>query len=95
MQINIPNIRKISDIAIIEYMSVLKSNEDQLVYIRGELFGKKIKEYAICEYTNIFGICNSMMAQSPISITHTYTDEENMILSDLEAAFNDSVNFIL
>ncbi|XP_018369317.1 PREDICTED: RCC1 and BTB domain-containing protein 1-like [Trachymyrmex cornetzi] len=88
--INIPNVRKISDIAVIEYTSIVKSSEDQLVYIRGELFGKKIKEYVICEYTNIFGICNSMMAHSPISIIHTYTDEESMILSDLETAFNDS-----
>ncbi|KAG5325281.1 RCBT1 protein, partial [Pseudoatta argentina] len=88
--INIPNIRKISDIAIIEYASIFKSSEDQLIYIRGELFGKKIKEFAICEYTNIFDICNLTMAQSPISIFHTYTDEENMILSNLEAAFNDS-----
>ncbi|EGI61892.1 RCC1 and BTB domain-containing protein 1 [Acromyrmex echinatior] len=88
--INIPNVKKISDIAIIEYASIVKSSEDQLVYIRGELFGKKIEEFAICEYTNIFDICNLTMAQSPISIFHTYTDEENMILSDLEAAFNDN-----
>ncbi|XP_018376623.1 PREDICTED: RCC1 and BTB domain-containing protein 1-like [Trachymyrmex cornetzi] len=87
---DIPNIRKISDIAIIEFASIVKSSEDQLIYIQGELFGIKIKEFAICEYTNMFDICNFMVAQSPISSIHTHTDEESMILSDLEAAFDDS-----
>ncbi|KYN12284.1 RCC1 and BTB domain-containing protein 1 [Trachymyrmex cornetzi] len=81
---------KASDIATIDGANAIKCSEDQLVYIWGELFGKKIKELAICEYTNIFDICNLTTAQSPISITYEVTDEESMILSDLDAAFNDS-----
>ncbi|KYQ46503.1 RCC1 and BTB domain-containing protein 2 [Trachymyrmex zeteki] len=92
--VNIPNVNKISDIAVIEYTSIVKSSEDQLVYIRGQLFaGMQIKEFVICEYTNMFDISNVTTAQSPISITSTHTDEECIILNDLEAAFDDSVSF--
>ncbi|XP_018357794.1 PREDICTED: RCC1 and BTB domain-containing protein 1-like, partial [Trachymyrmex cornetzi] len=89
-EIKVPKMIKASDIATIDGASAIKCSEDQLVYIRGELFRKKIKELAICEYTNIFDICNLTVAQSPISITYEDTDEESMILSDLDAAFNDS-----
>jgi len=75
-------------------MSAIKS-EDGLVYICGKLFNLCIEEFTICNYTNIFDICNMVTGQSPISMNNTYTNEEFSILSDLEAAFNDHVSLTL
>lgn len=92
---NISNVKKISDIAAMGHISAVKSIEDGLFYIWGFLIftiGKPIT----CEYTNIFDICNSMTAQSPISnMESIYTDEEWSILNDLEVAFDDRVSLIL
>jgi len=91
---NISDVTKILDIAALRDMSAIKS-EDGLVYICGNLFNQRIKKFTICEYTNIFDICNSVTAQSPISTNHVYTNEEFFILNDLEAAFNDHVSLML
>jgi len=90
---NIPNVRKIRDIAALDRMSAVKS-DDGLVYIFGNFFNCH-RKFISCEYSNIFDICNSMMAQSPISRNHVYTSEESDILNDLEAAFNDQVSLML
>jgi len=77
------------------YMSAVKSSENGLVYVWGGLCGLRIRKFAICEYTNIFDMCNSRVAQSPIYMDRVYTNEEFIILNDLKAAFNDRVSFIL
>jgi len=92
---NISDVTKTLDIAALRDMSAIKSSKDGLVYICGYLFNQRIKKFIICEYTNIFDICNSMMAQSPVSTNHVYTNEEFLILNDLEAAFNDHVSLML
>ncbi|KYQ47067.1 RCC1 and BTB domain-containing protein 1 [Trachymyrmex zeteki] len=88
-QINIANVKKISDIAVIDYKSFVKSSKDGLVYIWGHIAYIRPKKPAVCEYTNVFDISNSMMGQSPISVTNEFVNEEFRILNDLEAAFND------
>lgn len=71
---NIPNVRKVLNIAVIGNVSFAKSRG--LVYIWGSFDKfKPIRKFAVCEYTNTFDVCNSMMAQSPISMDHVYTDE--------------------
>jgi len=75
-------------------MSAIKS-DDGLVYICGDLCDQRIKKFAVCEYTNIFDVSNSMMAQSPISTSRVYKNEECLILNDLEEAFNDHVSLML
>lgn len=90
---NIPGVRKISDIAATEYQSVIKSSKDGLIYIWGELRNLSV-ENLVCEYTNIFDVCNVKTGQSPISMNRVYTDEETSILDDLAAAFNDRVSLI-
>jgi len=75
-------------------MSAVKSNG--LIYIFGDFFNRyRIEKFIECEHSNIFDICNSMMAQSPISSNHVYTKEKSDILNDLEAAFNDQVCLML
>jgi len=89
---NISNETEISDIAALKNLSAVKSSKNGLVYIYGNLFEQPVKNFAICENTNMFDICNSMMAQSPVSTNHErtqYTNEECSMLNDLEAAFND------
>jgi len=54
-----------------------------------------ISKPVVCERTNVFDICNSMMAQSPISMIREYTDQESSVLNDLENAFDDPVSLIL
>jgi len=53
---NISDVKKISDITALNYMSAIKS-DDGLVYIFGNLFDHyRIKKFIICEYSNIFDI---------------------------------------
>ncbi|KYN16306.1 RCC1 and BTB domain-containing protein 1 [Trachymyrmex cornetzi] len=84
-EINIPNVRKVSDIAAMKFMSAVKSSDDGLIYIQGCLQGKKIKRFAVCEYTNIFDGQNSSFYLRK----ENYTDEEKDIMDDLRNAFND------
>jgi len=92
------NIRKTTDILSIKTISAIKSSTDDLVYMWSSFhfgFGAlDMKKPVICEYTNLFDVCNSMTGHSPISMVHTYTDEEYSILNDLEAAFNDRASLI-
>ncbi|KYQ47068.1 RCC1 and BTB domain-containing protein 1 [Trachymyrmex zeteki] len=82
------NVKKVSDIAVIDYKNFVKSSEDGLVYCT---FGSLIssKKPVVCEYTNAFDISNSLMGQSPISMTRQFINEEFHILNELETAFND------
>jgi len=74
--------------------SFVKSS-DGLVYIWGFLARVSISKPIVCERTNVFDVCNSMMAQSPISMIREYTDQESSILNDLENAFDDRVSLFL
>jgi len=85
-------VRKIRDIAALDRISAVKS-DDGLVHIFGKFFNCH-RQFS-CEHSNIFDICNSMMAQSPVSTHRVYTNEESDILNDLEAAFNDQVSLML
>ncbi|XP_018367936.1 PREDICTED: RCC1 and BTB domain-containing protein 1-like [Trachymyrmex cornetzi] len=85
-EINIPNVRKVSDIAAMKFMSAVKSSDDGLIYIQGCLQGKKIKRFAVCEYTNIFDGQNSSFYLRK----ENYTDEEKDIMDDLRNAFFNS-----
>jgi len=93
--VNIANVRKISDIATMEQTSFVKSSKDGLIYIWGCLVCMPIKKLAVCEHTNVFDVCNSMMAQSPISMIREYTDQESSVLNDLKTAFDDCVSLFL
>jgi len=92
--VNIANVRKVSDIATMKQTSFVKSSKDGLVYIWGFLAHVSISKPVVCEHTNVFDVCNSMMAQSPISMIREYTDQEFSILNDLENAFDDPVSLI-
>jgi len=63
------------------------------MYAWGFIFDISFKKPAICEYTNVFDISNSMIAHSPMSVACEFTNEEFHILNDLETAFNDQVRF--
>ncbi|XP_012060416.1 PREDICTED: RCC1 and BTB domain-containing protein 2-like [Atta cephalotes] len=89
IMINIANVKKVSDIAVIDYNNFVKSNKDGLMYAWGFIFDISFKKPAICEYTNVFDISNSMIAHSPMSVPCEFTNEEFHILNDLETAFND------
>ncbi|XP_018315268.1 RCC1 and BTB domain-containing protein 1 [Mycetomoellerius zeteki] len=88
IMINIANVKKVSDIAVIDVKSFVKSSEDGLVYCTFDSMVSS-KKPVVCEYTNAFDISNSMMGQSPISMTRQFINEEFHILNDLETAFND------
>ncbi|XP_018367934.1 PREDICTED: RCC1 and BTB domain-containing protein 1-like [Trachymyrmex cornetzi] len=87
-EIHIPNVRKVSDIAAMKFMSAVKSSDDGLVYIQGYLHGKNIRRFAVCEYTNIFDRYNSSFHS--LKQNHTYTQEDHDIIESLICAFNDS-----
>ncbi|KYQ47063.1 RCC1 and BTB domain-containing protein 1 [Trachymyrmex zeteki] len=87
--VNIANVKKVSDIAALKTKSFVKCSEDGLVYILGYFAKTFIKKPLVCEYTNVFNVCDSMTAYSPISVTHEFTNDELDILNDLETAFND------
>ncbi|XP_018059819.1 PREDICTED: RCC1 and BTB domain-containing protein 1-like [Atta colombica] len=89
IMINIANVKKVSDIAVIDYNNFVKSSKDGLMYAWGFIFDISFKKPAICEYTNVFDISNSMIAHSPMSVPCEFTNEEFHILNDLETAFND------
>ena len=61
------------------------------MYAWGFIFDISFKKPAICEYTNVFDISNSMIAHSPMSVACEFINEEFHILNDLETAFNDQV----
>ncbi|KYQ50987.1 RCC1 and BTB domain-containing protein 1, partial [Trachymyrmex zeteki] len=88
-KINLPDVRKVSDIAAVKFMTAVKSSDNGLVYIQGCLHGKKIRRLAVCEYTNIFDVYNS--STHSLIKDRTYTDEEFNMLNDLRNAFNDCV----
>ncbi|XP_018352153.1 PREDICTED: RCC1 and BTB domain-containing protein 1-like [Trachymyrmex septentrionalis] len=87
-KILIPNVRKVSDIAAMKFISAFKSSYDGLVYIQGCLHGKRIRHLAVCEYTNIFDRYNSSFHS--LKEDRIYTEEEDDLLDDLKQAFNDS-----
>ncbi|KAG5336849.1 RCBT1 protein, partial [Acromyrmex heyeri] len=89
IMINIDNVKKVSDIAVIDYKSFVKSSKDGLVYAWGFIFDIPFKKSAACEYTNAFDISDSMIAHSPMSVVCEFINEEFHILNDLETAFND------
>ncbi|KYN08482.1 RCC1 and BTB domain-containing protein 1, partial [Cyphomyrmex costatus] len=89
LKVNIPNMKKASDIATMAYCSIAKSSENGLIYLWGCLGHLTMKKHVVCEYTNIFDISNTKNAQSPMSMVHDFTNEECNILNDLEAVFND------
>ncbi|XP_011051906.1 PREDICTED: RCC1 and BTB domain-containing protein 2-like [Acromyrmex echinatior] len=89
IQMNIINVKNLSDIAVINYTNFVKSSKNELVYAWGFIFKRQYKEPAVCEYTNAFDISNSMTARSPISVADEFINEEFHILKDLETAFND------
>ncbi|XP_011687063.1 PREDICTED: uncharacterized protein LOC105449505 [Wasmannia auropunctata] len=84
-----PGVNRVSDIATVDSASAIKSSINGFIYIWGSLCGQSINK-PICEYINIFNICDSMMGQSPVSMA--YIDDEKYILNNLEAAFNDHVD---
>ncbi|KYN32485.1 RCC1 and BTB domain-containing protein 1 [Trachymyrmex septentrionalis] len=86
-EILIPNVRKVSDIAAMKFISAFKSSYDGLVYIQGCLHGKRIRHLAVCEYTNIFDRYNSSFHS--LKEDRTYTEEEKILLDDLREAFDD------
>ncbi|KAG5309939.1 RCBT2 protein, partial [Acromyrmex insinuator] len=91
IQMNIINVKNLSDIAVINYTNFVKSSKNELVYAWGFIFKRRYKEPAVCEYTNAFDISNSMTAHSPVSVAGEFINEEFHILNDLETAFNDQV----
>jgi len=93
--VNIANVKKVSDIATMEQTSFVKSSKDGLVYMWGCLVRMSIRKPAVCEHTNVFDVCNSMIVQSPISMIREYTDQESSILNDLKTAFDDRVSLFL
>ncbi|KAG5334861.1 RCBT1 protein, partial [Acromyrmex charruanus] len=88
IKINIDNVKNISDIAVIDYKSFVKSNVGH-IYMWGFIFNVPIKKYVVCEFTNAFDIFNSTTAHSPISMAGEFINEEFHILNDLETVFND------
>ncbi|KAG5343152.1 RCBT1 protein, partial [Acromyrmex heyeri] len=89
IMMNTDNVKKVSDIAVIDYINFVKSSKDGLVYAWGFIFDIPFKKSAACEYTNAFDISNSMIAHSPMSVVCEFINEEFHILNDLETAFND------
>ncbi|XP_011051891.1 PREDICTED: RCC1 and BTB domain-containing protein 2-like [Acromyrmex echinatior] len=90
IKIYIKNVKKISDIAVIDYKSFVKSSVGH-IYMWGFIFNVPIKKYVPCEFTNAFDIFNSTTALSPMSMAMAYEfiNEELHILNDLETAFDD------
>ncbi|KAG5314819.1 RCBT1 protein, partial [Acromyrmex insinuator] len=88
IMMNIANVKKLSDIAVIDYNNFVKSSKDGFVYAWGFIFDIPFKKPAVCEYTNVFDISNSMTAHSPMSVAYEFINEEFHILNDLETAFN-------
>ena len=88
---NIAKIKKVSDIAVIDYNNFVKSSTNGLVYAWGFIFDIPFKKSAACEYTNAFDISNLMIAHSPMSVACEFINEEFHILNDLKTAFNDQV----
>ncbi|KAG5324269.1 RCBT1 protein, partial [Acromyrmex heyeri] len=89
IMMNIDNVKKVSDIAVIYDNNFVKSSKDGLVYAWGFIFDIPFKKSAACEYTNAFDISDSMIAHSPISVVCEFINEEFHILNDLETAFID------
>ncbi|KAG5309560.1 RCBT1 protein, partial [Acromyrmex insinuator] len=87
IKIIIDNVKKVSDIAVIDYKSFVKSSMGH-IYMWGFIFNVPIKKL-VCEYTNAFDICDSMIAHSPMSVACEFINEEFHILNDLKTAFND------
>ncbi|KAG5330949.1 RCBT1 protein, partial [Acromyrmex charruanus] len=88
IKINIDNVKKVSDIAVIDYKSFIKSSMGH-IYTWSFIFNVPIQKLVVCEYTNAFDICDSMIAHSPMSVACEFINEEFHILNDLETAFND------
>ncbi|KAG5341919.1 RCBT1 protein, partial [Acromyrmex heyeri] len=88
IKINIDNVKKVSDIAVIDYKNFVKSSMGH-IYTWGFIFNVPIKKLVVCECTNAFDICDSMIAHSPMSVACEFINEEFHILNDLETAFND------
>ncbi|KAG5309561.1 RCBT1 protein, partial [Acromyrmex insinuator] len=86
---NIDNVKKVSDIAVIDYSNFVKSSKDGLVYAWGFIFNIPFKKSTACEYTNAFDISDSMIAHSPMSVACEFINEEFHILNDLKTAFDD------
>ncbi|KAG5341920.1 RCBT1 protein, partial [Acromyrmex heyeri] len=89
IMMNIANIKKVSDIAVIDYNNFVKSSTDGLVYAWGFIFDIPFKKSAACEYTNAFDISNLMIAHSPMSVACEFINEKFHILNDLKTAFDD------
>ncbi|XP_011064165.1 PREDICTED: RCC1 and BTB domain-containing protein 1 [Acromyrmex echinatior] len=89
IMMNIDNVKKVSDIAVIDYNNFVKSSKDGLVYAWGFIFNIPFQKSIACEYTNAFDISDSMIAHSPMSVVYEFINEEFHILNDLETAFND------
>ncbi|EGI67047.1 hypothetical protein G5I_04383 [Acromyrmex echinatior] len=96
VEIYIKNVKKISDIAVIDYKSFVKSSVGH-IYMWGFIFNVPIKKYVPCEFTNAFDIFNSTTALSPMSMAMAYEfiNEELHILNDLETAFDDQHHNLL
>ena len=92
---NITKIKKVSDIAVIDYNNFLKSSTDGLVYAWGFIFDIPFKKSAACEYTNAFDISNLMIAHSPMSVACEFINEEFHILNALKTAFDNQVRLYL
>ena len=88
---NIDNVKKVSDIAVIDINNFVKSSKDGLVYAWGFIFNIPFKKSTACEYTNAFDISDSMIAHSPMSVACEFINEEFHILNDLKTAFYDQV----
>ncbi|KAG5329435.1 RCBT1 protein, partial [Acromyrmex charruanus] len=88
-KIFIPNVKHVSDIAAMKYISAFKSSHDGLIYIQGCLNNLKIKRLAICEYTNIFDRYNSSF-HSLEEENRTLTLQDQYILYNLECGILDS-----
>ncbi|KAG5310981.1 RCBT1 protein, partial [Acromyrmex insinuator] len=73
---NIAKIKKVSDIAVIDYNNFVKSSTNGLVYAWGFIFDIPFKKSAACEYTNAFDISNLMIAHSPMSVACEFINEE-------------------
>ncbi|KAG5329433.1 RCBT1 protein, partial [Acromyrmex charruanus] len=92
-KIFIPNVKNVSDIAAMKYISAFKSSYDGRIYIQGCLHKLQLEHLAICEYTNIFDRYNSSFHS--LEKNRTLTQEDENILDDLSNAFyDDSESFL-
>ncbi|KAG5344909.1 RCBT1 protein, partial [Acromyrmex heyeri] len=86
-KIFIPNVKHVSDIAAMKYISAFKSSYDGRIYIQGCLHKLQLEHLVICEYTNIFDRYNSSFHS--LEKNRTLTQEDENILDDLSNAFYD------